>query len=99
MSWEPVDGINLLGVLGIFTLCGFFIGYLMGYIWVRLEKRKFMKPSELLMRLPGTENVWLNNDIYTANVPEPSGISPIKFYSMPVGYHPWKPPREYAHRV
>ncbi|WP_447968895.1 hypothetical protein [Nitrospira sp. M1] len=95
MNWEPLDAINLLGILVILALAGFFIGCLMGYIWVHLEQRKIMKSLGLLgSKGAGTE--LSNNYIHTRNLQEPHEIGPIKFHSIPVGYHPWQQTREYA---
>ncbi|GJL66587.1 MAG: hypothetical protein NPIRA05_15580 [Nitrospirales bacterium] len=95
MNWEPLDVINFFGIFVIFTMGGFFIGCLMGYIWLQLEQRKIMKALGLLgANGAGTE--LSNNYIHTRTLQEPHEIGPIKFYSIPVGYHPWEQTREYA---
>jgi len=98
MNWETLDGINLFGIFLISTLGGFFIGYLMGYIWLHLEQSKVMKALGVLV-LNGAGTELSNNDIHTANLQEPRGIGSIKFHSMPVGHHPWKQIKEYAQRA
>ncbi len=95
MNWEPLDAINLFGIFVIFTLVGFFIGCLMGYIWVHLKQRKIMKALGLL-GLNGAGTELSSNYIHTTNLQEPHEIGPIKFHSIPVGYHPWKQTREYT---
>ncbi|GJL55588.1 MAG: hypothetical protein NPIRA02_27200 [Nitrospirales bacterium] len=92
MNWEPLDAINLFGILAILALAGFLIGCLLGYIWVHLEQRKIMKA----LGLKGAGTELSNNYIHTRNLQEPHAIGPIKFYPIPVGYHPWQQTREYA---
>ena len=92
MNWDLFNGINFLGIFVVFTAGGFFIGYLMGYIWARLDRRKVRNT----LGLNSVKTPRPNHYVRTTNFQESYEVAPVKFYSMPVGYQPWKQNREYA---
>ena len=92
MNWDLLNGINLFGIFVVFTVGGFFIGYLMGYIWARLDRRKVMNT----LGLNGIKTPRSNHYIHTTNLQRSNEVGPVKFHPMPMGYQPWKPTREYA---
>ena len=92
MNWDLFNGINLFGIFAVFTVGGFFIGYLMGYIWARLDQRKVINT----LGLNGSKTPRSNYYIHSTNLQDSLKGRPIKFHSMPVGYQPWKQTREYA---
>ena len=92
MSWNLLSEFNLFGMFAVFTAGGFFIGYLMGYIWTWLDRRSLMNT----LGLNDIKAQRSNHNIHSTNFQESFETGPIKFHSMPVGYQPWKPAREYA---
>ena len=92
MNGDLFNGMNLFGIFLVFTVGGFCIGYLSGYIWARLDRKKVLTT----VGLHGVKPPRPNHYIHTKNSQESFDVGPIKFHSMPVGYQPWRQTKEYA---